>query len=119
MKAFLRTGAARSTGGVSLVEATEKAEKPTGGIALVRTSPTESWLNPSTRTLLDLSAAYGKISEPGLTDIKTNIIHADAEEDKYFSPRLFGFGQAIFDHNYSLGLDLQHVVWRRHRLDCL
>lgn len=106
---FLENWGGTVTGGVSLVEATEKAETFTGGIALVRTSPTESWLNPSTRTLLDLSAAYGKISEPGLTDIKTNIIHADAEEDKYFSPRLFGFGQAIFDHNYSLGLDLQQL----------
>jgi hypothetical protein len=66
-------------------------------------------MDPSTRTLLDFSAAYGKVSQPGLPDIKTAIFHADAEEDKYFSSRLFGFGQAAFDHNYSQGLDLQQM----------
>lgn len=97
------------TAGLSLVEATQKAQTFTGGVALVRTEPTESWMDPSTRTLLDFSASYGKVSQPGLPDIKTDIYHADAEEDKYFSPRLFGFGQAAFDHNYSQGLDLQQM----------
>jgi hypothetical protein len=100
------------TAGASLVHATQDASTFTGGIALVRTEPTESWLNPSTRTLFDFSAAYGKVSQPNVPnvpDIKTDIFHADAEEDKYFSPRLFGFGQAAFDHNYSQGLDLQQM----------
>src|SRR5581483_9213052 len=35
--------------------------------------------------------------------------HAAAEQDKYFTPALFGFGQADFDHNYSQGLDLQQT----------
>lgn len=97
------------TAGASIVQATQAAYTYTGGIALVRAEPTESWLDPSTRTLLDFSAAYGKVSQPGLPDIKTAIFHGDAEEDKYFSPRLFGFGQAAFDHNYSQGLDLQQM----------
>ncbi len=95
------------TGGVSLVEATQNARTFTGGIALVRTEPTESWMDPSNRTLLNFGAAYGKVSQPGVADIKTDIIHFGAEEDLYFSPRLFGFGQATLDHNYSQGLDLQ------------
>ena len=97
------------TAGASIVHATQDASTFTGGIALVRTEPTESWLAPSTRTLLNFSAAYGKVTQPGEPDIKTDIIHAGAEEDKYFSPRLFGFGQAAFDHNYSQGLDLQQM----------
>ena len=97
------------TAGASLVYATQDASSITGGIALVRTEPTESWLLPSTRTLLNFSAAYGKVSQPGSPNIKTDIFHAGAEEDKYFSPRLFGFGQAAFDHNYSQGLDLQQT----------
>jgi hypothetical protein len=66
-------------------------------------------MNPSTRTLVDFSAAYGRVSQPGLPDIKTAIYHGDAEEDKYFSPRVFVFGQAAFDHNYSQGLSLQQM----------
>jgi len=106
---FLEDWGGAVTAGVSLVEATQKSETFTGAIALVRTEPTESWMNPSDRTLLGFSAAYGKISQPGVVDIKTAIDHGYAEEDKYFSPRLFGFGQAAFDHNYSQGLDLQQM----------
>lgn len=97
------------TAGLSLVQATQSARTFTGGIALVRTEPAEGWLNPSTRTLFDFSAAYGKVTQTGLEDIKTAIYHGDAEEDKYFSPRLFGFGQAAFDHNFSQGLRLQQM----------
>ncbi|HTQ58468.1 MAG TPA: DUF481 domain-containing protein [Bryobacteraceae bacterium] len=97
------------TAGLSLVEATQNARTFTGGISLARTAPGVSWLDPSTRTLFDFSAAYGKVSQPGLQDIKTAIYHGDAEEDKYFSARLFGFGNAAFDHNFSQGLDLQQT----------
>jgi hypothetical protein len=97
------------TAGASLVQATQDSRTFTGGIALVRTEPTESWMNPSTRTLLDFTASYGKVSEPLAPEIKTAIYHADAEEDKYFTPRVFVFGQAAFDHNYSQGLDLQQM----------
>ena len=97
------------TAGVSLVEATQNSETFTGGIGLVRTEPTESWLNPSNRTIIDFSTAYGKVTQTGLATIKTDIYHADAEEDKYFSPSLFGYAQTAFDHNYSQGLDLQQM----------
>jgi len=97
------------TAGVSLVESTQDSETLTGGITLVRTEPSETWLNPSTRTLVNVSASYGEISQPGVPSIKTDIVHAGLEEDKYFSPRLFGFVQTAFDHNYSLGLDVQQM----------
>ena len=97
------------TAGASLVQATQVARTFTGGVSLMRAEPAETWLNPSNRTLLDFSASYGKVSQPGLPNIKTAIFHGDAEEDKYFSPRAFGFGEAAFDHNYSQGLDLQQM----------
>jgi hypothetical protein len=95
------------TAGATIVHATQDSSTFTGGISLVRTEPAESWLLPSTRTQLGFNAAYGKVTQPGSPDIKTDIFHAGLEEDKYFSPRLFGFGQAYFDHNFSQGLDLQ------------
>jgi len=97
------------TAGVSLVEATQNSRTFTGGIGLVRTEPAESWLNPSNRTLIDFSTAYGKVTQTGLASIKTDIYHAGAEEDKYFSPKLFGYAQTAFDHNYSQGLSLQQA----------
>ena len=106
---FLQDWGGTVVAGISLVEATQKAETFTGAISLVRAEPTVSWLNPSNRTLFDFSAAYGKVSQPGVPDIKTDIYHADAERDQYFSPRLFGFGQIALDHNFSQGLDLQQL----------
>lgn len=97
------------TAGVSLVQATQDSRTFTGGIGLVRAEPTESWLNPSNRTLVNFSASYGKVTQPGLPDIKTAIYHGDAEQDKYFSSSLFGFAQAAFDHNFSQGLSLQQM----------
>jgi hypothetical protein len=104
---FLQDWGGAVTAGISLVQATQTSRTYTGGIGLVRAVPSETWLNPSSRTLLDFNAAYGKVTQPGLPNIKTAIYHADAEEDLYFSPRLFGFGQAAFDHNFSQGLNLQ------------
>jgi hypothetical protein len=106
---FFEDWAGTVTAGVSLIESTQDSETFTGGISLVRAEPPDAWLNPSSRTLLNFSAAYGKITQPGEPEIKTDIYHAGAEEDKYFSPRLFAFVQAALDHNYSLGLDLQQM----------
>ncbi len=62
----------------------------TGGTSLVRAIPTEDWLDARDRTTLDLSVS-----------------HAGAERDQYFTPRVYAFGQAAYDHNFSQGLDLQ------------
>lgn len=106
---FLQDWNGAVTAGASLVEATQNSRTFTAAISLFRTEPTEAWLNPSNRTLVDFSASYGKVTQPGLEDIKTAIYHGDAEEDRYFSARVFGFGQAAFDHNFSQGLDLQQA----------
>lgn len=98
-----------ATGGVSLTEATQKNQTFTAAVNLVRAVPAENWLNPRSRTILDFNEAYGKLTQPGSRAVKTSLFHADAEQDWYLSPRLFVFGQAIFDHSFSQGLDLQQT----------
>ncbi len=97
------------TAGVSLVEATQKNQNITTGIALVRSVPGVDWLPTSSRTALDFSNSYGKVTQPGSPDVKTSIYHADAEQDEYLSQKLYGFGHLAFDHNFSQGLDLQSL----------
>ena len=97
------------TAGASLVEATQDSESFTGGINLIRAIPTENWLDALNRTLVDFSASYGTVSQPGSATLKTSIYHAGAERDQYFSPRVYVFGQGSFDHNFSQGLDLQQT----------
>jgi hypothetical protein len=95
--------------GASLVEATQKSNTFTGSIKLLRTVPTEGWLDPSSRTIIDYIVSYGKLTQPNVPTAKTSIYHADAERDQYFSGRVFGFGQIAYDHNFSQGLDLQQA----------
>ncbi len=95
--------------GASLVTATQDSESFNGALSLVRTEPSENWLDPRNRTILDFSSSYAEITQPSTPSVKTSIFHGDLERDEYFSPRLFAFGQAAFDHNYSQGLDLQQT----------
>lgn len=97
------------TGGISLIEATQKSETFTGAAHLVRAIPTEDWLAARNRTLFDFTASYGKVDQPNTPEVKTDLIHFDAERDEYFSPRMYALGQAAFDHNYSQGLSLQQT----------
>lgn len=94
--------------GASLVEATQASRTLTTSVNFVRAIPTENWMAPRDRTIFDFSSAYGLITEPNTSTIKTNIIHTDLERDEYFAAsNVFAFGRAAFDHNYSQGLDLQ------------
>ena len=95
------------TAGATIVQATQQSRTFTGAINLVRAIPTENWMAPRNRTSLNLVGTEGFQVQPGTQKIKTGILHADAERDEYFSgSRVFGFGQAAFDHNFSQGLDL-------------
>jgi hypothetical protein len=107
-----------ATAGATVVQATQKQETFTGAIALVRTVPTLTFLDPSNRTSVDFTGSYGKITQPAYvsegvfypeTDTKSSIYHADAERDEYFSPRMYVLGQLSYDHNYSQGLSLQQI----------
>jgi hypothetical protein len=104
---FFRGWAGAITGGASLVDATQKSTSFNGAVGLARTAPDETWLQPSDRTSFNFSFAYGKLTQPATADVKTDIYHLDTERDEYFSPKLYGFGQLAYDHNFSQGLDLQ------------
>ncbi len=97
------------TGGVSLIEATQKSETFTGAMHLARAIPVEDWLAARNRTLVNFTASYGKVDQPDTPEVKTDLVHFDAEQDEYFSPRMYALEQAAFDHNYSQGLSLQQT----------
>jgi hypothetical protein len=107
-----------ATAGATLVAATQNQYTVSGGIGLVRTVPTASWLNPRDRTSVDFTGSFGKITQPAYTSgattvpaviTKSAIYHADAERDEYFSPRFFALAQTAFDHNFAQDLDLQQI----------
>jgi hypothetical protein len=95
--------------GLALVAATQNSRSLTTNLSLVRTVPDETWIDPSHRTSLIFNSAYGELTQSGTPTVKTNIIHADAEQDEFFNKRLFGFANAAFDHSSSQGLDLQQT----------
>ena len=95
------------TAGAALVEATQHSENFTASIHLVRAIPTVSWLEPRNRTIIDFSTSYGLVSQPNTPTLKTEIYHAGAERDQYFTDAVYAFGQISYDHNFSQGLDLE------------
>ena len=97
------------SGGASFVEATQSLETFNFGIALSRTIPSVSWLEPDDRTLLGFTSTYGSISQPNTPTISTSIYHGDAEQDEYFSRDFYALVQALYDHNSTTGLDLQQI----------
>lgn len=98
-----------ATAGISLTEATQKDQTFTAAVNLVRAVPSEDWLDVRSRTILDYNEAYSQITQPGAPTTKTSLFHADIEQDWYPSPRVFVFGQGMFDHSISQGLDLQQT----------
>jgi hypothetical protein len=97
------------TAGATLIEATQNSRNFSGAAAFARTIPTVNWLDPRNRTLFDFTGAYGTVTQPGTVGTKTNIVHFDAEQDWYVSPRFYFLVDAAFDHNYSQGLNLQQL----------
>jgi len=102
------TGAIAAGG--SLVVATQQSRTFTGAVSLVRAIPIEANFPPRDRTIFDFSGSEGYMQQPGAPKLKTEIVHADAERDEYFTgSRVYAFGQAAFDYNYSQGLTLQQI----------
>jgi hypothetical protein len=97
------------TFGAALVEATQNSRNFTGSAGLVRAIPSVTWLDPRYRTIFDFSAAYGSVTQPGQTTLKSNILHVDIEHDWFVSPRFYFLVDAAFDHNYAQGLSLQQL----------
>lgn len=115
---FLQGWNGAATLGITLVQATQNQYTYNSSVALVRTVPTVTWLETRNRTTADFSSSYGLITQPAYvsagvlipaTNTKSSIFHADAERDQYLSNRFYALAQTAFDHNYSLGLDLQQI----------
>lgn len=108
------------TGGATFVRSTQNGSTFTGSAALVRAIPLVTYLPPRSKSLINFTETYGKLTQPVYpqpdpahplpdTVIKTNIFAAGFEQDEYFSPRFYGLGHVNFNHDYSQGLDLQQV----------
>ena len=97
------------TAGASLVEATQTSQTFTGSASFIRAVPAENWMDARNRTTLDLSASYGKLTQPNTPTLRTAIYHAGGERDEYFTPRFYAFGQLAYDHNFSQGVEQQNV----------
>ena len=108
------------TGGATFVRSTQNGSTFTGSAALVRAIPLVTYLPPKSKSLVNFTETYGKLTQPVYpqpdpanplpdTVIKTNIFAAGFEQDEYFSPRFYGLGHVNFNHDYSQGLDLQQV----------
>jgi hypothetical protein len=97
--------------GASLVEATQNSVSLSTAVNLVRAMPPadQTWVPPSNRTLVAFTDSYGTVTQPNTPTVKTSIIHAGAERDEYFGPKVYMFGSVTFDHNFSQGLDLQQT----------
>ena len=106
---FFEAWKGTATAGVSLVLATQNNRSYSSAIALNRAIPTEPWMNPEHRTSVVFSSAFGQLTQPGQPVTKTSIYHAEAERDEYFSPSLYTFAEAAFDHNFSQGLNLEQA----------
>ena len=112
------------TAGATLVRATQNGTTLTAAATLVRLAPGVPYLPAHSRSTIDISESYGKLTTPIIpqtvppsppSSVKTNIFHADAEYDRYFSPRLYALADLAFDHNFAQGLQLQQHLRRRRR----
>ena len=106
------------SGGISVIESTQTGQNYTLAVNLARLIPSVDFLPPRTRTTLNVLETYGKITQPAIpqtipptlaSTTKTSIFHADAEHDKYFTPKVYALIGLSFDHNFSQGLDLQQI----------
>jgi hypothetical protein len=106
------------SGGITLVESTQTGQSYNLAANLIRSVPAVAFLPPRTRSTINVLETYGKITQPVIpqtnppspdTVAKTNIFHADAEHDKYFTSRIYGLVGASFDHNFAQGLNLQQI----------
>ena len=95
-----------ATLGIGLTESTQQSTTITSSFAVQRSSPSEDWLRLRNKTLISFNQVYGNVSQKGSPSIKTEIYRGSLERDYYLHPRLFAYGSALFEHNFSQGLDL-------------
>jgi hypothetical protein len=97
------------TTGTTVIRATQNSYQFLVNVALQRTIPTVTWLDPKLRTTLQYTQSAGRTSQPATVPITTNLLHGSAERDEYFSRRGYYLQQISFDHDTTQGLDLQQI----------
>ena len=97
----------QATAGFSLLRATQNHTSFDGSLSLARTTPGVAWLDRHSRTLLTMSGSYGRTTQEGVPELKTEVFHSEVERDRYFSPRLFVLAISDLDHNFAQGLSFQ------------
>jgi hypothetical protein len=97
------------TTGSTTIRATQNSYLFQIDVALQRSIPTVSWLDPKLRTTVGYTQSAGQTSQVGTITTVTNIYHAAAERDEYFSSRGYYLQQTSFDHDSTQGLDLQQI----------
>ena len=97
------------TAGASTVSSTQNSISINTSINLTRAVPSIDWMPPRQRTLLSFDSTYGRITEPGIPAVKASVLHSLLEQDEYFNPRFYLLQRAVYDHNFSQGLDLQQL----------
>ena len=102
--------------GTTFAQSTIHGGTLTGGITLSRQIPTLTYFRARSRTMLNFQENYGVLTTPAFiagtpndVQVKTSILHADAERDQYIRKNLYLFGTTAFDHNYSQSLELQQI----------
>ena len=104
------------TAGTTFVQSTQHGGTFNGSVALVRQVPVLTYLRPRNKTLVGVQETYGTLTTPTIPQttpatadatVKTNIFHAEVERDEYVSKRAYLLASAMFDHNFSQGLQLQ------------
>lgn len=95
--------------GASTVNSTQNSVSINTAVLLTRVVPPVTWMPPKDRTILNFTSTYGKVTQPGTPEVKTSILHGSLEEDEYMNPRFYLLQTAIYDHNFSQGLDLQQL----------
>ena len=95
------------TTGTSMIYSTQNSYLFQVDTALKRSIPTVDWLDPKLRTTFNFTLSAGKTTQPDTPTTITNIYHADAERDEYFSPKGYYLQALSFDHNFAQGLILQ------------
>ncbi len=106
------------SGGITAIDSTQTSQNYNAAVNLARLIPSVDFLPPRTRSTVNVLETYGKITQPAIpqtipptlaSTTKTSIFHADAEHDKYFTPKVYGLVGVSFDHNFSQGLNLQQI----------
>jgi hypothetical protein len=95
------------TTGTSMIYSTQNSYLFQVDTGLKRSVPTVSWLDPKLRTTFNFTLSAGQTTQPGTETTITNIYHADAERDEYFSKKGYYLQAFSLDHNFSQGLVLQ------------